>query len=285
MNREAWRQRALSIGWLAVCLIPVPFGAFASDRVFFVTLSFLIFALGSFLLPLWLRHRQIKKQGTSAYATTAMQLYASLTGLLFSLSFLDLLNSSVLWQNYYSRVAAYFLWMLTTLILQSLLARGFDWWKDNRRKHAYSEFLDPCLYALPIPCVFFGTTFFHSMNEFDQLSLFGPGIFVLMGLCYFLTLIFVIGTLVLYFYPRKNRYSSSAERAWQLVRLLIMLLVWVGLHVPSSPYISFSVGITPIFQGSYLVYLIPLVAEALALCVAVACSNLVFLVPSNKKYL
>ena len=164
--------------------------------------------------------------------------------------------------------------MIVTILVQNLLARGFDFWKKRRRKYAWSEFLDPVLYALPVPLSFMTMCFFPVL---DTTNLDGPliGVFILLGLCVFLLLAFVLASFALYFYPAKERFPQTGDRIVQLIRILCMSLAWLALNMPASPYIRFVVGHTPLSENSILTLLVPLAGETISIIAAVACSNLI----------
>ena len=100
MNNPSWRPYGLHLACQCVWLIPVPFGAFVSDKGFLTVLSFLVFSLGSLTVPLLQRHRQVKNQGYTLYASPGMYFYGALTGLMLVTGFFDSLIGTGLWQNY-----------------------------------------------------------------------------------------------------------------------------------------------------------------------------------------
>lgn len=277
MNKASWRPYGLHLAWQCVWLIPVPFGAFVSDKGFFTTLSFLMFSLGSLIVPLLQRQRQVRRRGDTLYASPGMYFYGALTGIMLVTGFFDSLIGTSLWQNYYSRIFLYACWMVATIIVQNLLAWGFDFWKKRRRKYEYSEFLDPVLYALPIPISFMTMCFFPVL---DTKNLDGPliGLFILLGLCVFLLIAFVLASFALYFYPAKERFPKTSDRIVQLIRILCMSLAWLALNMPASPYIRFVVSHTPLSENNILTMIIPFIGEAVSIVAAVACSNLIPLV-------
>lgn len=277
MNNPSWRPYGLHLAWQCVWLIPVPFGAFVSDKGFLTVLSFLVFSLGSLTVPLLQRHRQVRNQGYTLYASPGMYFYGALTGLMLVTGFFDSLIGTSLWQNYYSRVILYACWMIVTILVQNLLAWGFDFWKKRRRKYAWSEFFDPVLYALPIPLSFLTMCFFPVL---DTTGLDGPliGVFILLGLCVFLLIAFVLASFALYFYPAKERFPQTGDRIVQLIRILCMSLAWLALNMPASPYIRFVVGHTPLSENSILTLLVPLAGETISIIAAVAGSNLIPLI-------
>ena len=210
MNNPSWRPYGLHLAWQCVWLVPVPFGAFVSDKGFLTVLSFLVFSLGSLTVPLLQRHRQVRNQGYTLYASPGMYFYGALTGLMLVTGFFDSLIGTRLWQNYYSRVILYACWMIVTILVQNLLAWGFDFWKKRRRKYAWSEFFDPVLYALPIPLSFMTMCFFPVL---DTTGLDGPliGVFILLGLCVFSAHRFCSGFVRAILLPCKRTVSQNGR--------------------------------------------------------------------------
>ena len=74
---------------LALWTVPIPFGAFASDKGLFVSLSVLVFILASLSLPITVRRRQMKGTGTSQYASVGAILYGGIVALCVAVAILN----------------------------------------------------------------------------------------------------------------------------------------------------------------------------------------------------
>ena len=55
--------------------------------------------------------------------------------------------------------------MFLTVAIQYLAARAVDFWKGRRRKYWYSQFIDPIVYSLPLPCAVLGMFLFPAVSD------------------------------------------------------------------------------------------------------------------------
>lgn len=276
MTQEKLREYVLALAWLWVCLVPIPFGTFVSDNGILRFFGYAFFFLSSLVWPLWLRHRQQERQGQTCYAPSSMLLYGSFVGYLTMATILDICMQQPFWQNFYSRAAAFFLWLLVTVTVQQGLAWGFAFWRDHCRRYWFSPYIDPILYALPIPMALVNLFF---VPHFDDSNIEGPliGVIFLISILYLVLLVFGIGSFATYFYPTKERYPQFSDRLVQLLRVVVICAVWTALNLPSSPCLQFVLADTPWLQNNLLAMGIPFLAESLAIVFAVACGQLVVL--------
>ena len=54
LQKQTWHDRLLAVVWASCGILPLPFGAFASDRPYIASASILAFFILSFAVPLWL---------------------------------------------------------------------------------------------------------------------------------------------------------------------------------------------------------------------------------------
>ncbi|MCI1750442.1 hypothetical protein [Megasphaera cerevisiae] len=271
-------EKIRAIVWLAIWIVPIPFGAFVSDKSYFAPLSLLVFLLASISLPVTVRYRQIKRRGDSLYAPIPDLLYGSLIAMCIAIAVLNGCMSLAVWQSYGIRITVFFFWMLGTITLQTLLSWGIEIWKAYRRRHWYSEFLDPVLYSLPLPCALMGMFLFPAVQASDVTQSLVVGLMGILGFGFVIIGIFVIATFAFYFFPSKE--LRCTERLVQLVRIMVMAAVWLGIHsfIFDSKIQIFSTFIfrfMPLSQNNFLVFVTPFLLESIFIIVSVAISNLV----------
>lgn len=274
---ETIAERIRAILRLALWIIPIPFGAFASDKGLFVSLSVLVFILASLSLPVTVRCRQVKQLGTSRYASVGALLYGGVIVLCVAVGILNGLMSYSLWDEYALRVAVFFVWMIGTVALQSAAAWGVDWWLKRRRMYWFSEFLDTVLYSLPLPCAVMGMLLFPAVDNGEVTASLVIGVMGIMGFGFIAVGIFVIAVFAFYFFPSKH--LPVKERIVQCLRIIVMTALWLGANslIFDSQLQIFSTFIfqcMPVVQNNFLVFITPFVVESFLVIAAVAVGNL-----------
>ena len=271
-------NKVRAVFWSALWIIPIPFGIFVSDRRFFVSLSVPYFFLTALIITLMLRRRDLKRHGQSAYAAAAYLFYGNVIGAIFATAFLGTLRETELWKFYILRLGVYFLWLLGTLFLQAVLAWLFEYWYANRRHRLFAEFIDPLMYALPLPTALMALFFFPAVN-FAGVS--GPEQFItgLFGLFFFVNTaaynIFIIAAFAFYFYPAKTRYPFMRDRVFALFRLVFMVCVFIfvqtavnmmtGLWAYEFQYLT--------ARNNPLIFILPLVSYTFFMWAAIGMGN------------
>ncbi|MCI6925461.1 MAG: hypothetical protein MR746_09135, partial [Megasphaera elsdenii] len=142
LQKQKWHDRLLAIVWAACGILPLPFGAFASDKPYIASASILAFFILSFAVPLWLGHRRRRAGRDDDYASAGATLYGGAVVLIIAVGLLNGLTGWDCWHDYPVRVGLFALWMLLTIGAQYLAARAVDFWLQRRRKYWYSQFLD-----------------------------------------------------------------------------------------------------------------------------------------------
>ena len=150
MTQSHRLERLRQALYLALWIVPIPFGAFASDQPYFASFSLLVFLLASLSLPQTVRWRQRKRKGTSPYASAGSMLYGSVLVLLVAIGILNGFMPLDWWGNYFCRIAAYFAWMVLTVVVQAFVSWGVEAWQAGLRS---AEFLhrDPGRHRLRFP--------------------------------------------------------------------------------------------------------------------------------------
>lgn len=262
---------------LAIWILPVPFGAFASDRSFFAPLSLLVFLILSLSMPVTMRLRQMKRHEASVYAPVGSILYGSLVVLLAAIGILNGLMSYPFWQQYVLRVTAFTCWMAGTVLLQVLASWATAYWQAHSRSCWYSEFLDPVLYSFPLPCALMGMFLFPSIAGGNVTQSLVIGMLGIIGFGFMAMGVIVLAVIAFYFFPSKA--LPTKEWCIQLVRIVGMAAVWLG-----SLYMLFNSDIKlfstvifqcmPISQNNLLVFITPFVTVSVLLVAAIAVSNI-----------
>jgi len=111
--------------WLFLWIIPIPFGAFSTDRMGLVTISVLLFLLLSIFVPVVFRYHQMKKKGESPYVRIPFILYGGFVGLFIGLGILNGVMAFSIWKIYVGRLVLYTIWMFFLVCLQYALANLF----------------------------------------------------------------------------------------------------------------------------------------------------------------
>jgi hypothetical protein len=270
--------------WLAIWIIPIPFGAFSTNRVGLVSLSLLLFLLLSIAVPVFVRQRQIKKSGKSAYAPIPFLLYGGFVGLFIGVGILNGLMALSLWQSFVGRLLGYTLWMFAFLGLQYVLAMGFAFWYERRRCSVYSEFIDPILYSLPLPCAVLGMFLFPAASAAEVSDQLLVGIAMIMSGCLYVFAVFVLAAFAFYFYPGQ---LAGTRRLIHCVRVFVMAFTWIFFNVLVFNVKTEMMGqllfaVVPILQNNPLVFITPFIFEGLVIVMSVAVSNMFLLVFDRK---
>lgn len=276
---EEFKKRVQDILRLAVFIVPIPFGAFASDKPFFAPLSVLVFMLASLTLPCTVRYRQMKRRGTSDYARAGAILYGGIIVLLAAVGVLNGCMTSPMWQSYGGRTAIFAVWLIGTVAVQTAAAWGIEAWQRHLRQYWFSEFLDPLLYALPLPCAVLGMFSFPGLGETAVTSSLILGMLGILGFCFLAMCVLGIAVFAFYFFPRRDVFPRRSERLVQLARILAMTVVWIGLHHAvfngsGRLFELFVMYCLPMTQNNPLVFVTPFLLEGVLMLVSLAASNL-----------
>lgn len=278
-----WKQKGYdwlrAVLWAACGIVPIPFGAFASDRPYIAAASILVFFILSFAVPLWLGYRRRKLGRYDDYASAGATFYGGSVALIVAVGLLNGLIGLALWHSYWGRVFLFTLWMLLTLAAQYGAAKGIDFWYSRLRRYWYSQFLDPILFSLPLPCAVLGMFLFPAFSdESASVSLF-IGIMAIMGFCFLAISIFVIATFAFYFFPYKRYGYSRKEKIVHLLSIVVMVLLWVMvqnlLFNSNIQVFGYIFKAMPILQNNPLVFVTPFLLSSLVIIGCVALRNVV----------
>ena len=277
LQKQIRHDRLLAVVWASCGILPLPCGAFASDRPYIASASILAFFILSFAVPLWLGYRRRRAGRDGDYASAGATLYGGAVVLLVAVGLLNGLTGLDCWHSYPIRVGLFALWMFLTVAVQYLAARAVDLWKGRRRKYWYSQFLDPIVYSLPLPCAVLGMFLFPAVSDSSVTQSLVIGIMAIMGFCFIGLSFFVIATFALYFFPYK-RYSRK-QRLVHIVAIIVMVLMWALVqHILFDSQIHIFTYIfkaMPILQNNPLVFVTPFVVAALTIIGCVAMRNVV----------
>lgn len=273
LQKQTWHDRLLAVVWASCGILPLPFGAFASDRPYIASASILAFFILSFAVPLWLGYRRRRAGRDGDYASSGATLYGGAVVLLNGLTGLDC------WHSYPVRVGLFALWMFLTVAIQYLAARAVDFWKGRRRKYWYSQFIDPIVYSLPLPCAVLGMFLFPAVSDSSVTQSLVVGIMAIMGFCFIGMSIFVIATFALYFFPYKRYGYQGRQRLVHIAAIVVMVLMWALVqHILFDSQIhvfTYIFKAMPILQNNPLVFVTPFVVAALTIIGCVAMRNVV----------
>lgn len=289
LQKKIWHDRLLAVVWASCGILPLPFGAFASDRPYIASASILAFFILSFAVPLWLGYRHRRAGREDDYASAGATLYGGAVVLLIAVGLLNGLTGLDCWHSYPVRVFLFALWMFLTIVVQYLAARAVDYWKQRQRKYWYSQFLDPILYSLPLPCAVLGMFLFPAVSDSSVTQSLVVGIMAIMGFCFIGMSLFVIATFALYFFPYKRYGYSGKQRLVHLAAIVVMVLMWALVqHILFDSQIHIFTYIfkaMPILQNNPLVFVTPFVVAALTIIGCVAMHNVVLAAFEGKKNL
>ena len=279
LQKQTLHDRLLAVVWASCGILPLPFGAFASDRPFIASASILAFFILSFAVPLWLGYRRRCAGRDGDYASSGATLYGGAVVLLVAVGLLNGLTGLDCWHSYPVRVGLFALWMFLTVAIQYLAARAVDFWKGRRRKYWYSQFIDPIVYSLPLPCAVLGMFLFPAVSDSSVTQSLVVGIMAIMGFCFIGMSIFVIATFALYFFPYKRYGYQGKQRLVHIAAIVVMVLMWALVqHILFDSQIhvfTYIFKAMPILQNNPLVFVTPFVVAALTIIGCVAMRNVV----------
>ena len=179
--------------------------------------------------------------------------------------------------------------MLFRSAIQYLAARAVDFWKGRRRKYWYSQFIDPIVYSLPLPCAVLGMFLFPAVSDSSVTQSLVVGIMAIMGFCFIGMSIFVIATFAFYFFPYKRYGYQGKKRLVHIAAIVVMVLMWALVqHILFDSQIhvfTYIFKAMPILQNNPLVFVTPFVVAALTIIGCVAMRNVVLAAFEGKRSL
>lgn len=289
LQKQTWHDRLLAVVWASCGILPLPLGAFASDRPYIASASILAFFILSFAIPLWLGYRRRRAGRDGDYASSGATLYGGAVVLLVAVGLLNGLTGLDCWHSYPVRVGLFALWMFLTVAIQYLAARAVDFWKGRRRKYWYSQFIDPIVYSLPLPCAVLGMFLFSAVSDSSVTQSLVVGIMAIMGFCFIGMSIFVIATFAFYFFPYKRYGYQGKKRLVHIAAIVVMVLMWALVqHILFDSQIhvfTYIFKAMPILQNNPLVFVTPFVVAALTIIGCVAMRNVVLAAFEGKRSL
>ena len=289
LQKQTWHDRLLAVVWASCGILPLPLGAFASDRPYIASASILAFFILSFAIPLWLGYRRRRAGRDGDYASSGATLYGGAVVLLVAVGLLNGLTGLDCWHSYPVRVGLFALWMFLTVAIQYLAARAVDFWKGRRRKYWYSQFIDPIVYSLPLPCAVLGMFLFPAVSDSSVTQSLVVGIMAIMGFCFIGMSIFVIATFAFYFFPDKRYGYQGKKRLVHIAAIVVMVLMWALVqHILFDSQIhvfTYIFKAMPILQNNPLVFVTPFVVAALTIIGCVAMRNVVLAAFEGKRSL
>lgn len=289
LQKQTWHDRLLAVVWASCGILPLPLGAFASDRPYIASASILAFFILSFAIPLWLGYRLRRAGRDGDYASSGATLYGGAVVLLVAVGLLNGLTGLDCWHSYPVRVGLFALWMFLTVAIQYLAARAVDFWKGRRRKYWYSQFIDPIVYSLPLPCAVLGMFLFPAVSDSSVTQSLVVGIMAIMGFCFIGMSIFVIATFAFYFFPYKRYGYQGKKRLVHIAAIVVMVLMWALVqHILFDSQIhvfTYIFKAMPILQNNPLVFVTPFVVAALTIIGCVAMRNVVLAAFEGKRSL
>lgn len=289
LQKQTWHDRLLAVVWASCGILPLPLGAFASDRPYIASASILAFFILSFAIPLWLGYRRRRAGRDGDYASSGATLYGGAVVLLVAVGLLNGLTGLDCWHSYPVRVGLFALWMFLTVAIQYLAARAVDFWKGRRRKYWYSQFIDPIVYSLPLPCAVLGMFLFPAVSDSSVTQSLVVGIMAIMGFCFIGMSIFVIATFAFYFFPYKRYVYQGKKRLVHIAAIVVMVLMWALVqHILFDSQIhvfTYIFKAMPILQNNPLVFVTPFVVAALTIIGCVAMRNVVLAAFEGKRSL
>lgn len=289
LQKQTWHDRLLAVVWASCGILPLPLGAFASDRPYIASASILAFFILSFAIPLWLGYRRRRAGRDGDYASSGATLYGGAVVLLVAVGLLNGLTGLDCWHSYPVRVGLFALWMFLTVAIQYLAARAVDFWKGRRRKYWYSQFIDPIVYSLPLPCAVLGMFLFPAVSDSSVTQSLVVGIMAIMGFCFIGMSIFVIATFAFYFFPYKHYGYQGKKRLVHIAAIVVMVLMWALVqHILFDSQIhvfTYIFKAMPILQNNPLAFVTPFVVAALTIIGCVAMRNVVLAAFEGKRSL
>lgn len=279
---ERYKNKVRAIGILELFTIPVPLIAFATDKPYIASFSLLVFMLASIALPCTIYRREQKRSGQSRYAPLGATIYGAVIALIVAVGILNGLMLSPLWQAYGSRVALFLGWMVGTIAVQTMVAWAVQAWLERLRRYWFSEFVDPLLFALPLPCAVLGMFMFPGTGAAGVTTSLIIGMLGIISFGFIVIGILTIGTFAFYFYPKPEQYPRGLDKVIALVRVVVMTLCFLGIHYvffngDEMVYRLFLYYCLPLTQNNPVVFVTPFILESVIIIVSIAVSNLVTL--------
>ena len=273
-------QKGRAIGRLILFAVPIPLVAFATDMPYVASFSLLVFMLASLALPCTVYRWQVKGKGTSVYAPVGPTLYGSIIALIAAVGILNGIMLSPLWKTYAFRVAFFALWMIGTVAVQAVVSWGIAAWRRHVRAYWFSEFLDPILYALPLPCAVMGMFMFPGTGADGVTSSLIIGMLGIISFGFIVIAILGMATFAFYFYPKPALYPRTIDKVIGLVRIVVMTVVFLGIHYvffngEELPYRYFLYYCSPLTQNNPIVFVSVFVLESFIIAVSISISNLI----------
>uniref|UniRef100_UPI004029D261 hypothetical protein n=1 Tax=Megasphaera sp. TaxID=2023260 RepID=UPI004029D261 len=289
LQKQTWHDRLLAVVWASCGILPLPLGAFASDRPYIASASILAFFILSFAIPLWLGYRRRRAGRDGDYASSGATLYGGAVVLLVAVGLLNGLTGLDCWHSYPVRVGLFALWMFLTVAIQYLAARAVDFWKGRRLKYRNSQYNDPIVYSLPLPSAVNGIFLFPAVSASSVTQSLVVGIMAIMGFCFIGMSIFVIATFAFYFFPYKRYGYQGKKRLVHIAAIVVMVLMWALVqHILFDSQIhvfTYIFKAMPILQNNPLVFVTPFVVAALTIIGCVAMRNVVLAAFEGKRSL
>lgn len=278
-RKEKYQTSLRALLWAACGILPLPFGAFVSDKPYLASSSIIAFFILSFVVPLWLGLRRRREGKRDEYASSRAILYGGAVVLFIAIGILNALTGLDCWHDYPIRVCLFTLWMLLTLAVQYMAAKGVDFWRARWRKFWYSAFIDPILVSLPLPCAILGMFLFPSIGEDMITQSLIVGIMAIMGFCFLGMSILVLATFALYFFPYKRYGLEKKARLVHLAAIVVMALMWIFIQQllfnSQAHLFTYVFKAMPVMQNNPLVFVTPFVLSALIIIGCVALRNVV----------
>lgn len=153
---------------------------------------------------------------------------------------------------------------LTAYILTLFFQRPrFNRWID--------ETLDVAVYALPIPMLLVGDILYMNLQGVTLSRESQAMIFDMMNLLILLTVVWTMGSIALYLFPR-----NEVRKAFRLLRILITAFVWLAIngHIFGGGWmpdfvVSWGDVLFPAFRGNPIVYITPGLIEFIVLGISI----------------
>lgn len=280
--RPAIRDSIRYVLWLMVWILPLPFGMRVSGVPFLSDAGELLFIILSFIVPMVLNGRKRPLGDESVRPSVPLLLYGGFIGLFLCIAVIEGYTTQIHGLGVYQIVAEY-IWMAVMIVVQYAISSGFTIWYDHRHAYWFSDFLDPILYALPLPCVLLGTLLFPEMDLAGTEGMQGvfAGLMIVTGSLSLFSAVWIMAVLVFYFVPSKKVYPRWQERLLRYVRIAVMGGVWVVLHWyflsqgRGGVYDALPAGLLPLWSNSPMVFITPFVVESIALVLSIAVGNCV----------
>lgn len=168
---------------------------------------------------------------------------------------LDLSNLPML---FVGEVVALLLFIFLEMGTMACLAK----WFEKKPRNAWVQWLDLCIFILPIPMVILGDLLYQNGPQL-LMATFVTFLFNMLVYNIYFLVIMAMATFAIYLYPKYDNHYKGIR----LVRIVLTAAIWVGANMVAL-YSNFSGAILskifyllPIFTGSPLVFITPTVCE------------------------